>query len=459
MRRKVLDSLVAHGSLVGIVASERSRMQEDLSAFARSLCGESRFSFEEFSARSGAAVDFLKRSRAELESGGLRCLFVVFRGALSGEASKLLGSMRMAIVLADASENFPDDDTLFELESLSPYPPGFFWWISGLPDKKRFPKLFREAKKSYGEKWRSADAVKSSPEAAAKRFTVLLESKILSENRLEGFPRFFRRLFLPLCVAVAVLPFLWPRDVSSRPLPFRSVKSELSNYSASPYFDYVFGGSETLERIARYAVGRFAAVVTTEALLQDYIAETLDKNGFAPDSWKKGGLHVPPAGTSVRFSIPETIENPAYDSIAPAWKFFTGILADSVSYVTELYHPTATAGHRLHPAWDVAGRFGTRILSPFSGKAWTFKDNRGGVVIGISDGARVILFMHCDQLFYLNGQNVMQGDPVATVGMSGHSTGPHVHIVTGRVDKRGKKHLGNIRYSVVNPVTWLLDGK
>lgn len=459
MRREVLDSLISRGSLVGIVAPEGADVESLFNGFARSLCGDAPFLFKEFSAVEGSATDFLFRCRMERESKGARVLFVVFRGEISEEAAKLLASMRMAVVFFDGESSAKKEERFSELESFSPYPEGFFWWISELPEKRRFPKLYRCVKRSKCAGWISANKVEAQPEAAARLFRALLESKILQENRLEGIPLFFRRLFLPLCVLVAVLPFFIPTDLSSHPTALRSVKSELGFYSAEPCFDYVFDGTETLERIARYAVGRFTASVTTDGILQEYIGETLEKNGFPRESWKKGPLHVPPQGTSLRFAIPEKIENADYDSIAPAWKYFTGIIADSIAYVTELYHPTAAQGVRMHPAWDVASRFGARILAPFSGKAWTLKDARGGSIIGISDGRRVILFMHCDQLLYLDGQNVMQGDPVATVGMSGRSTGPHVHIVTGFADKRGKKRLGSIRYTVVNPVTWYLNSK
>lgn len=455
MQCEVLESLVSRGSFVGVICPKNFDIQKILSDFARTLSGDAPFLFEEYPQGRGSARTFLDSLRKRREEGA-RYVFVRFSGEFDGDAVAVLASMRMAIVLSE--EDVSENEIFSELEALAPFPPGFFWWVSRLPDKKKFPRLFKAISDGCVSGWTSAERFSWDGERAANLFLELLRAKILRENALTGTSRLFRKLFIPLVLLVAAIPFAIPSDVDSGKEMFRNAKAELALFSERPYFDYTFGGTEPLERIARYAVGRFAALVTTEKMVRDYVGETLSKNGFPENAWEKNRLHVPPAETTVRFSIPENLSNPAYDSIAPAWKFFMRIIGDSVAYVTELYNERPTAKMRKHEAWDVASRSGARILAPFSGKAWTFKDERGGTVIGIVGDKKVILFMHCDQLLYLDGQNVMQGDPVATVGTTGHTTGPHVHIVTGLVDKRGSRILGNVRYRIVSPLTWYYSG-
>ena len=457
MQRKVLDSLIAQGSLVGVIVPKNFRC-ERLENFAQSFCGTAPFLCVEYSPLEGSPKAFLEKCRVRQHKNEAKNIFVVFRKGFEGENASLLFSMRILLVFSQGREPL-SDELLSALNSFAPFPPQFFWWCAPLPPKKRFPALHSAVRNSVERGFVSVEDVESDASLAAATFLSFLKIRILRENVLDGWPRFFRRFFPLFCVLAAAVPFFISSEWAEQLPLSRNIKSEMLVYAEAPYFDYVFDGKEPLERIARYAVGRFSALVTNAEILDSYIAETLEKNGFPADSWRKNSLRIPPAGVSVRFSIPDSLRNPEYDLIAPAWNYFTGLIADSIAYVTEAYYPKATSKNRKHPAWDVASRPGARILAPFSGKAWTFQDERGGVVIGIADKNRVILFMHCNQLLYLDGQNVMRGDPVATVGTTGHTTGPHVHLVTGFVDVRGKKKLGNIRYTVVNPITWFLSGK
>lgn len=114
----------------------------------------------------------------------------------------------------------------------------------------------------------------------------------------------------------------------------------------------------------------------------------------------------------------------------------------------------------VHPGLDMAAELGTQITAPADGVvvyagrypsrqsvAWW----RYGDLVALRHGERFItLFGHCEEILVRNGQNVSQGEVIATVGNSGWSTSPHLHY---EVRRRGEDG----RYMPVDPRIYILD--
>jgi len=243
-------------------------------------------------------------------------------------------------------------------------------------------------------------------------------------------------------ILLCILPFFIASQPDEQVSNLRNITSEVQKYSEKGDIVHVFRDGESLTQIARFAIGKYNSLVSTEAMIKEYLKD----NGLSLDSKIK-------AGDTLRLKLP-TFSNPRHKTMQGAWNYFTGLLNDSLAYITELYNPTQTATMRRHDGIDVAGRKGTRILAPFSGTAWTMEDERGGLMIAIAREKDMLVFMHCEQRFYLNGQAVMEGDPIASVGSSGHTTGPHVHITAGKIAKNGERNISGLRYNVLNPFEW-----
>lgn len=336
-----------------------------------------------------------------------------------------------------------------------------FWDFRSTPKRKTHPKASKAVKASLSK---SKEFKKinweNHPEKFVSALTWLYKVNVLRQNPLDGMPKLFCRFFLLFLLAAICIPFTFTTKIESSLSNLRDRVSERDRLSMAPSFDYTFDGMEHAQRIARYAIGRFNAVITDEKMIQQYLQETMDENGYTfYKEWEKNNLVIPPAGTVVKFSRPDNLSRAAEDSIGAAWKYWTSIVTDSVAYITEFYHKEKTSKDRKHNGIDLASRKGARILAPFAAKAWTSVDERGGIIIGLVREKDVMIFMHCDQLLYLDGQEVMQGDPIATVGVTGHTTGPHAHIVTGEIKKNGSKKIGDIRYEVIDPIDWFYKYK
>jgi len=113
-----------------------------------------------------------------------------------------------------------------------------------------------------------------------------------------------------------------------------------------------------------------------------------------------------------------------------------------------------------HPGLDLAATTGTQIQAPadavvvFAGRypsrqsvSWW----RYGNLVALAHGERFItLFGHCDEILVKSGQEVAQGEVIASVGNSGWSTSPHLHYEVRRKQADG-------RFQPVDPRIYILD--
>ena len=83
-----------------------------------------------------------------------------------------------------------------------------------------------------------------------------------------------------------------------------------------------------------------------------------------------------------------------------------------------------------HTGLDIANATGTPIVAAGAGTV-TFSGYKGsyGNMIVISHGNGIqTYYAHCNTLSVSAGANVSQGQRIATVGSTGNSTGPHLHL-------------------------------
>lgn len=98
------------------------------------------------------------------------------------------------------------------------------------------------------------------------------------------------------------------------------------------------------------------------------------------------------------------------------------------------YTITSRYGYRgggTHTGLDVAAPTGTTIVAAASGTVTTVKLLNGSygkyLIIDHGNGVQT-LYGHCNTIYVSEGTYVLQGQAIATVGSTGNSTGPHLHL-------------------------------
>ncbi len=84
---------------------------------------------------------------------------------------------------------------------------------------------------------------------------------------------------------------------------------------------------------------------------------------------------------------------------------------------------------QMHEGLDISNRLGTPVVAPADGIVTDMgNDNAYGKIVLVSHGfGTTSRFCHLSKVYVKVGQRVKRGDKVAEVGMTGKTTGPHLH--------------------------------
>lgn len=253
----------------------------------------------------------------------------------------------------------------------------------------------------------------------------------------------------------------------SEPLTFKVDKSA-SQESATPVISTVTEqGVTTSETQKQLPIKQFLAdveqlqanyepePVTDEKTKKENQRKVLSPGGSSSDEASPNSLATapikvefynqflnPPIGETVSPELPPLSSPDQYLPNSP--QEFDGYIWPAEGVFTSGY---GRRWGRMHEGIDIAAPIGTPIVASAPGEVIVAGWNKGGygkwVKLKHPDGS-ITLYAHNSKVLVHKGQTVNQGEPIAKMGNSGRSTGPHLHF---EIQRPGK--------GAVNPIAYL----
>jgi murein DD-endopeptidase MepM/ murein hydrolase activator NlpD len=135
-------------------------------------------------------------------------------------------------------------------------------------------------------------------------------------------------------------------------------------------------------------------------------------------------------GSEASGDIIPLAHNPAEPShnVGPA-----GTASQIAYYIAPLTHYIQTQGIHGYNAVDLAAPTGTPILAAADGEVIVAREGGwnggyGSYVVITHDNGSQTLYAHMSKVAAYDGEDVVQGQVIGYVGMTGDTTGPHVHF-------------------------------
>jgi cellulose biosynthesis protein BcsQ/murein DD-endopeptidase MepM/ murein hydrolase activator NlpD len=272
---------------------------------------------------------------------------------------------------------------------------------------------------------------------------------------------FLQRHERPLRVAgkvAAVLAFSvafvgWNRDAVGPPVP-RPIAPQQVVEPRERVVECTMHRGESVFRLAKYAICRFRAKVPSMSELNRYTMETVSTHNRTrmPGEPKITAYTKIPVGTKIRFYPPSGIRNANEKEMLPVYGYFCSLVKDRYPYITGDWCERGEGGGTPHYGIDVAGPLGTKVVSPMDGVGVVHTSSSFGRTAGVVNGDMIVFMAHLRRVAFKTGDRVRKGMVMGTIGMSGKSSGPHVHIGYGiRTHSANGTRFGKYHYRLVDP--------
>jgi hypothetical protein len=284
-----------------------------------------------------------------------------------------------------------------------------------------------------------------------KRVQYVLNTGMESNRTMAPFPHIGKGIAAAACIVfMSMLGVHRPGMSIDAPKP---VAPQQLVVPTEGFFTHTIREGESLHKLAKYAICRFRAMVPSWQEVNDYVDEVisihnLTREGDVPAISRKSLK----AGAQLTFYPPLRITNEKGKHLIPVYTYFVGMVADEFAYVTGDWCERGTGGGQPHYGIDVAAPRGSRVVAPIGGKVVLHNSRTAGRTLGIVNDDMVIFFAHLDKRFCNTGDHIKAGEAIGTIGMTGRTSGPHVHIGYGiRSQSRGDFRFGGAYYRVTDP--------
>jgi cellulose biosynthesis protein BcsQ len=279
---------------------------------------------------------------------------------------------------------------------------------------------YSAATRAFDELSRRVQYVLNSPAAKSRRSLW---------QRLDAVPSIVPRLL----AAGMVLFLLGVNLPATNAFAPRPVAPQQLIESSRTLITHTFSPGESLYKYAKFIICRYRAVVPEAGQIRQYAQEIVEvyNRTRLPGETRLSSIDEVPAGVSIVFYPPSNIVNPREKQVLPVYEFFLTMTDDPYDYVTGDWCERGSGGGTPHYGIDVAAILGSKIISPIDGIVVNKDSKSAGRTLGIVRDGTILTFSHMDKRYFQTGQYVKKGTAVGTVGLTGETTGPHVHIGYG----------------------------